>query len=302
MYSFNYFDLHCDTIDQCVDHGYGLHSNPLHIDLSRFNGNRWMQTFAFFIHDRYRGQAAYDRFLLHYDLFCRELLINKSSLQLYDRHNNTSEDTPSAILAVEGGHVLGGDIDKIGELKRRNISFLTLVWNSDNELGSPATGCSNSLTPFGKLCVCELERAGITVDVSHLNEQGFKDVASTATKPFIATHSNSHSICGHRRNLKDYQIKCLIECKGLCGINIYPQFVNGSDDCSISEIMRHMEHILSLGGENILAIGTDFDGAAMPSCIAGIQDIHLLFEEAVHCFGKAQADKIFFSNAQSFML
>lgn len=111
----------------------------------------------------------------------------------------------------------------------------------------------------------ELEKNRIVIDVSHLNTLGFWDLCEIAERPFLATHSNCFEICPHKRNLDDLQIREIIRRKGLIGINFYPIFINGESDASFQEIRRHIRHILSLGGEDVIAVGSDFDGA--PPCL-----------------------------------
>ena len=146
----------------------------------------------------------------------------------------------------------------------------------------------------------ELEKNRIVIDVSHLNTLGFWDLCEIAERPFLATHSNCFEICPHKRKLDDLQIREIIRRKGLIGINFYPIFINGESDASFQEIRRHIRHILSLGGEDVIAVGSDFDGAAMPSRLDGIGKIPGWQENLVKHFGPELADKIVFGNAQRF--
>ena len=133
------------------------------------------------------------------------------------------------LLTVEGGAVLGGRLDLIEELRRDGVRALTLTWNGANELGS---GCETEegLTPFGRRSVAALEQAGIAVDVSHLNDAGFRDLCAAAKRPFLATHSNARSICPVPRNLADWQI-CEIRDRG----GIIGRVVNLKEDTVMIE-------------------------------------------------------------------
>ena len=117
------------------------------------------------------------------------------------------------------------------------------------------------------------------IDVSHISEKGFWDVLETTKKPILATHSNVKAICGHRRNLSDEQICAIIKNGGCIGVNLYSEFLSdmGAD---INDIFRHIEHILALGGENNIGLGSDLDGMdSLPNGIKGIEDIYKIFEE-----------------------
>lgn len=299
VYEINMFDLHCDTITKCLEKKCPLDQNDLHIDLTRGSYiQNWIQTFAFWIDDSYQGESAFNRFLSQYSLLQSEM--ERLGLNRYTG-GEKSANRCNIIMAIEGGHVLGGDISKIAQLKEMGIFYLTLVWNSDNELGCGYMGGHTGLTDFGKAAVLELERSGITVDVSHLNESGFYDVCSIATKPILATHSNSWEVHKHPRNLKDDQLKYIIDNNGLCGINFYPLFVTGETDCTLDDLKKHIDHILTLGGEDVLAIGSDFDGAPMPTVLNDISKIGSFYIEAVNWYGRAIADKIFFENAKKFI-
>ena len=147
-----------------------------------------------------------------------------------------------------------------------------------------------------------LEQNGIIIDVSHLSDKGFSDVCAVSKKPFIATHSNARKICSHKRNLLDEQIVEIIKRKGLIGLNFYHTFLNNSPKSACADdILRHAEHILSLGGENSLAIGTDFDGAEIISEFDN--DNKLLGLEKLFLdngFSKKLTQKIVYTNANNF--
>ncbi len=295
------FDLHCDTITECLEKGQSLEKNQLQLDLERGNQlGTWVQVFAFWLDTHYRGEEAYNHFLKQREVLLSEIKCHSDKIDLYHTGKDITEGKCSALMSVEGGHVLGGKIERIHDLKQLGISFLTLVWNEDNEIGCGAKGSDRGLTGFGREAIIELERNNIIVDISHLNEKGVDEVFKLAKKPLVATHSNSRAIHDNKRNLHDYQLKYLIENKGLCGFNFYPVFVNGKEDCAIEDFKRHLDHILVLGGENILSLGSDFDGAPMPSFLKGIDALYIFYGNVVKWYGKKIADKLFYENARQF--
>lgn len=296
------FDLHCDTITECKKLNKSLIENDLHIDVDRGNKyEKWVQTFAFWLDDSLKGENAYQHFLDQRELLLNQINQNKEKICLYETGKEIEKNKCNVIMAVEGGHVLGGKIERVKELKKLGVSYLTLVWNSYNEIGSGVLGNGKGLTPFGKDVIKEMERVNIIVDVSHLNEVGFDDVCNIATKPIIATHSNAKSICNHDRNLNDNQLKYLIDHNGLCGINFYPLFINQADDCKYDDIIKHIEYILALGGKDILSIGTDFDGAKMPTQINGVERLYSFYEFMLKWYDNKILNKIFFENANNFV-
>ena len=292
----NFFDLHCDTVSRCYFKSIigkkSILKNNFHIDLERGKSTfeKWVQTFAFWIDDKIRPERAYRSFLKQYEYF------QKFSLPLYS--GNFDLDF-CAVLMVEGGLLIGKDIHKIDELKKRNIKILTLTWNHENDIASGALALGG-LKPFGKQVVFELENQNIVVDVSHLNEESFWDVARVAKKPFIATHSNARKMCENVRNLKDDQINEIKNRKGIIGLNFYKLFLGKDSKDGIGALVRHIDHFLMLGCEDILAIGSDFDGADMPDDIKDITSVLDINRAICENFGDAIAGKIMFENARRF--
>jgi membrane dipeptidase len=138
----------------------------------------------------------------------------------------------------------------------------------------------------------------VIADVSHLSDRGFDDVAKTINTPFIATHSDSRKICDNKRNLTDGQFKEIVRRGGVVGLNLFPAFLGGG---SVDAVCRHVDHFLSLGGENTIAVGADFDGVArLPNDITGIADMVKLYELLSEYYGETIADRIFFGNAYDF--
>lgn len=294
-----YFDLHCDTLFECVKQKCSLKENSLAIDLKRGGVfSDWVQTYGFWIPDTYRGQDAYDCFLRQYTLF-QDFLQTIEELDLYPK-GGKGKGQCSALLAVEGGAALHGDLRVIWDLKKKGIRLLTLTWNGENEIASGALS-RGGLTSFGEKAVAELEKAAIVIDVSHLNEESFWDVYKKAKRPLIATHSNAHSVCPHPRNLKDDQIRAILETDGLIGLNFFGEFLyDQKEKNTYRMIARHIDYFLKLGCESHLAIGSDFDGAVMPEGLEGIEKIPAFYQYIEMQYGKRIAEKLFFENADRF--
>mgnify|MGYP002556338561 CR=1 FL=1 len=263
---FRVFDLHCDTLSRCLDTKELLFQNSGQLDGARICGTNapWVQTFACFIESGCRGEAAFQRFLSMQRLLCETL--ESDPFALYSPGKEPKPAQCTAVLSVEGGTAIGGNICNIEAMADLGVRFFTLVWNGDNELAHGTGGEEKGLTPFGKDCLKELLRVGIVPDISHLNDFGIDDVFSQTDAPVIATHSNLRAVCDHPRNLTDAQFKELVRRRGLCGLNFYPLFVTGEkhDPYAYDALRRHLDRMLFLGGERIVALGSDFDGIDCP--------------------------------------
>lgn len=288
-----YFDLHCDTIYELVTKNKNINKNDLHISLEKCsNLEKYFQCFAVWIPDNLRGKEA----LTFFDL-CR-----KKFLDILDNHFRKNF-TP--ILTVEGGAVLGGNLDNIRYLKETGVKILTLTWNGACEIGD-GSGVKNAtgLSDFGKKAVKELENQNIVIDVSHASKNLFYDVAEISQKPFIATHSNSYKICPHRRNLDDDQFNVIKQARGIVGITFCKDFLKeNSDYVTFDDIRKHVDHFLDLGGEDTIAFGSDFDGAVVPECIDSIVKINNLYEYmCIKNYKENILKKLFFENAYNFLI
>jgi membrane dipeptidase len=136
-----------------------------------------------------------------------------------------------------------------------------ITWNHANEAADGTEEArGGGLTNFGRNLVRELKKLGMVADVSHLSVRGFWEVIDEPELAVVASHSNCKKICPHIRNLDDEQIRALIAKEGLIGITFYPPFVKSGSEVFLDDVLRHVEHVLELGGENHLCFGSDFDG------------------------------------------
>lgn len=277
-----YFDMHCDTLSRCADAGEKVEENPFDLDVQRLTCfSTCVQVFAAFIHDDYKAQAAKERF---------------DQLERLYRQTDFSGITP--VLSIENLSCLNGDVDAVYRMKEKGVQIASLVWNGDNGIAGGVDG-NSGITPFGKEVVHALEETGIVIDVSHLNEKSFYDLEKVATKPFVATHSNVKSICGHKRNLTDDQIRVIFEHGGVVGLNFYSLFL-GKRRREYDDVLRHIEHFLQLCGEDHIGLGTDFDGADFDERFSGVQKMPLFYEYLTKKLSRTLADKIFFENCNDF--
>lgn len=283
-----FFDLHCDTITKFLMSKQPLYDGNGEVTLQKGNCfEEWSQVFAIFINDNLRGNDAWEYFLKNVDYFNNELYKNKSTTYKFN-----------PILSIEGGAAIGGDLNKICKIAELGVKLFTLTWNGENELGY---GNLNNigLKPFGIEAVKLLNSHNITIDVSHLSDRGFYDVANISSKPFIASHSNSRVICNNKRNLTDEQFNIIRERNGLVGINFHIPFVTEEENY-IMYLLKHIEHFLNLGGENVVAIGSDFDGCDTHKTLNSLDKIPELYKVCFNEFGEKISQKIFYDNANHF--
>lgn len=303
------FDLHCDTITECERQSQPLRENNLHLSLARGRAySPWMQCFAVWIPDDKRGPQAvehFDRIVRRFRGECRR---NADWMMPCrdpaDFRLASQEGKCGAVLTVEGGAALAGDLERVKVLADSGVKALTLTWNGSCEIGDGAMVMHpHGLTAFGKLAVPALEQHGIVLDVSHASDPLFDDVAQLAEYPFLASHSNSRAVCNHPRNLTDEQFFTIRDRAGLVGLNFHPPFLSGLETATFDDLLRHTEHFLALGGEDTLALGTDFDGAQMFTPLTGIESMGLIWENFVK-FGYPEPllEKIFFKNAWKFFV
>ena len=165
------------------------------------------------------------------------------------------------MLSVEGGEVFEAGLHTVAEYRAKGVRMAALLWNNDNAIGFPAKGGSTQgLTAYGLQVVREMQRVGMAVDTSHLNEAGFWDIFAKTNLPPLASHSCCKALCGHARNLTDAQIRRMIADGGYIGVNFYPYFLHDDGRADCDTIADHIDHICQLGGAEIVGFGSDFDG------------------------------------------
>lgn len=274
-------DGHCDTLTALLDQQRSLGERSHHgqLDLPRmFSGGVNVQFFAAFISPRYKDMAL-KRCLQLIDLFHLELSANKDVIELAlhagDIRRITGAGKIAALLSVEGGESLAGDISMLRILYHLGVRSLTLTWNGRNELGDGVGEgeAGGGLSLFGRAVVREMNSLGMLIDVSHLNEKGFWDVAETSNQPFAATHANCRSICNHRRNLNDDQLEYLAKSGGVLGLTFVPDFIDENNP-GLENLIRHIDYIASRFGIDCIGLGSDFDG--MEGFARGLEDVTCL--------------------------
>lgn len=293
-----YFDLHCDTLYKAVTEGLSLGNPEYEVNISSGkNFAKWCQCMALWIPD---GISQQDRI----SLFRSAHKLLSETIETYGlkEFKDASDCQHRYIFTLENGAVLDNNLDNIKLLKNCGVKMVTLTWNDKNSIGGGAEAQEFGLSHFGKACVKELELNNIIIDVSHASDKTFYDVLDHTEKPLAASHSNSRKICSHRRNLTDEQFISIVNRNGVVGINFHKDFLNiDREKASINDVLKHTEHFLSLGGENAICIGSDFDGADPVNELSDINKIHNLYESYLKIgYNEQLVQKIMYNNAYNF--
>lgn len=184
-------------------------------------------------------------------------LNERESFEMIERARAFVNKREKLFLGVEDLHFLSKEnLERFLSLKPL---YAGLTWNTCNALAGGAFE-TGRLTSFGKQVVKKLEDSQITVDLAHLNESSFLDVAKHSDKPLFCSHTACFSLCNNQRNLKDYQIKMIVESGGLVGLCLVSEFLNGTKNSLVDDIVCHIDYFACHYGIDNLAIGTDFFG------------------------------------------
>lgn len=313
-------DMHCDTIERLYHENMteDLCRNSLQLDLEKMEAGEYLlQNFAVFI-DAGRTEDTFEEAQGMIDLYYREMEKNRDRISpvlcFRDIQTNCKQGKMSALLTIEGGEALKGRLEALEHFYERGVRLVTLTWNYENELGFPNLVRAKDGTPlldhrnkrglkaFGIAAVQKMENLGMIIDVSHLSDGGFFDVARYTEKPFVASHSNAASLCPVSRNLTDEMIRILAERGGVMGLNFCAAFLQSADqrrpESRIEDMVRQIRHITDVGGTDVCALGSDYDGIPCCDDMPDASCIQQLVEALMHSgFSQDEIEKICFRNA-----
>lgn len=277
LQEFPIVDGHNDSLLD-VFHGrrsLGVVSETGQADFPRLlEGGVKVQFFAVFIESQFKPHGAVLRAMEGIEFFYRELEKNPHMVHLIrtakDLEQVLAQGKLGAVLTVEGGEALGGELKMLGILHRLGVRSLGLTWNQKNELADGVGAGKNpaGLTDFGREVIKEMNRLGMLVDLSHMAEKGFWEALEISTQPVIVSHGNCQQLCFHRRNLTDRQLKALSKQGGCVGITFVPGFIDPRFP-TIERVLDHLEHAIQVMGIDHVGFGSDFDG--MDTRIPGLE-------------------------------
>jgi len=310
---FPIIDLHCDTASEMLD-GRSLYQNDGMLSIQKLkSGGVFCQFFAMYIKmaDHASPQEGYEHLKRIHSNLMKELALNDGHIALAKTadeisairgQSKTAAGKIAAVLTLEEGSVLDGKLERLDELYGMGVRLITISWNGENCIGFPHSSVpelmNRGLKPFGMEVVNRMQELGMIVDVSHLSDGGFWDVAKLSKKPFVASHSNARCLCGHTRNLTDDMLKALADAGGVTGINFYHKFLGSDETGSIAQMLAHIKHIRKVAGIDVLALGSDFDGFSGPCELSDCSQFPLLTEALSKAgFSDHELEKICWKNA-----
>ena len=289
-----YIDLHCDTLNP---------EGPLQVSRERLEqGGCTLQCFAAFVSSRT-------------DRFRQAISLADSFYALCKREGikpvgDSLDLGINAMLTVEDGGAIEGDLKKLDALFERGVRMMTLTWNYENEIGYPAfpdyegllagrrtfseREGERGLKRFGFECVERMNELKMIVDVSHGSDKLVEDVAAVSKKPFVASHSGARSAFDCARNLTDDGIRLIAQSGGVIGLYFCADFLSGdlSAEGQRGALLRHARAILNAGGEDCLALGSDFDGIPENAYLPSPAAVPKLLDDFSKEFGERVAEKI----------
>ena len=270
-------DLHCDALLKLYESkGKVKFRDSLELDTNYERlvaGGVKLQAFAIFIYPDIKSDQKFQVALDQIHYFYTDVLANNPNMKHikeWSDFDQLKEGEIGAVLTLEGVDAIGNDLQKLSILHQLGVRSIGLTWNNAN-LAADGAGEPRGagLTTFGKEIVKFNNDHKILTDVSHLCEKAFWDVMEEARYP-IASHSNARALCNHVRNLHDEQAKAMFEKNGLIHVVYCPQFVKEQGDVTIDDLIKHIDHFCSLGGEKQIGLGSDFDG--IMTKVIGLED------------------------------
>lgn len=170
----------------------------------------------------------------------------------------------TVMFGIENALAIENDLDNVRHFAERGAVYFTLCHNGDNQICDSARKSLNTwggVSPFGEKVIHEMNRYGVTVDLSHAGERSFYDAIEISNAPVVCSHSNCKALCNHERNLTDDQLRALAQSDGVCQITLYEGFVaENPSEADIIKAIDHLNHAVRLMGVEHVGLGTDFDG------------------------------------------
>jgi len=259
-------DLHCDALLKMhEDRTRSFTNHPeLNVNIERLiHGKISLQVFAIYVDPALPSDMKFQAALEQIDLFHTEVIEKHKQMKKITHWTDIQQlkdGEIGAMLSLEGADAFGNDLTKLRTFYQLGVKSIGLTWNNANlcadGVGEPRGG---GLTELGFDAVRMNNNYRIWTDVSHLSVKSFWDVLDTASYP-IASHSNSKTICPHRRNLDDEQAKAIFRKNGFIGMVFSPLFINETESATIDDLIKHIDYFCSIGGVNNIAFGSDFDG------------------------------------------
>ncbi|MDD7718372.1 MAG: membrane dipeptidase [Eubacteriaceae bacterium] len=302
-------DMHCDTLIEGWRHPErSFYDGDTSVNLKLLKENdSLVQFFAMYLsRNEMKTMDPYDILKGIYQYYKKQMDeysdIISPVYSVQDILENREKGMLSAFLTVEDGVFIDGKIERVQEVYDMGVRLITPLWNFENSVGYP---CSDNpedhlkgLKPFGIQVVEKMNELGMIIDVSHMSEGGFYDVAKYSKTPFVASHSCARALCDHRRNLTDEQLKTLGEKGGVAGVNFECSFLKkGSERATFDQIIEHLVYMKDKAGIEAIGFGSDFDGIDDNGELINYSGFTPLLERMEKAFTCDEIDKICSGNA-----
>lgn len=296
------FDLHCDTPTSLFEKKQLLDDNNCHVSLKKASPYpQYRQIMAIWSDKELSDEQAFQRFLAVTD----RLAADPSSAAFSLVTSGSPLPDRAYFLAVEDARLLAGKVERLNILYSRGVRFLTLLWGGESIIGG-AHNTQSGLSNFGKQVLDDCFALGIVPDISHASSKSADEMLEAAMmrgKPVIATHSNAYKVCSHSRNLTDDRFLKLKETGGIVGLCLCPEHLSKEKNgATLQHAIRHIEHWLSLDGEDNVALGCDLDGTHLPCGISSVADLYRLADMLASIgYSDLLIQKLFHLNAEIFV-
>ena len=285
------FDLHCDTLYEIYKKKVSFDSSSLHVSNAKiFSYNPYVQICAIWSDYRLSNDVAFQNY--------------KNCLE-YSRNVgfDFTVSKRQLLLSVEDARLLNGYLTRLDQLYDDGTVSLTLNWKGESCIGG-GWNTTSPLTPFGIDVITRCCEKRIAVDLSHSSYEVQVQALNLAEHYNISpifSHSNSYTICNHKRNLTDDIAKEIANRNGLIGLSMCCEHISNKKPATIYDVIKHASHFLSLGCGSCLALGCDFDGiSALPIGISGVDDLAKLYVLFTKEFGTIVANDIFYNNSHKY--
>ncbi len=256
-----------------------------------------VQVFVTFVEPRLTPSEQLYKVLASLDRFYREVAKPGIIAPVFSAHDLQAvlqSGQRAALLSLEGADALNGQIGVLHALFRLGVRLIGLTWNGANSVADGVGEARGAgLSQFGRDVVRTMRSLGMVVDVSHLAERGVWDVLDIYGGPVVASHSNAAAIHAHRRNLSDDQVRGIAATGGIVGATFVPGFIGDKNVLASEDLLRHIDHLLTVAGPDGVALGSDFDG--IDTTLADLRngsDYPLLLEKLERRYGSEVLTKV----------
>lgn len=276
-------DLHTDTLTRLpADEIDYFNNNEFMVNYDQMRRGDYLAVAAAVFLNMENQKDLFKTTLGYFDALDRIVKNHPTEVKYYD---GKDDGRIQFIRTIEEGEIIENSLENLECLASRGLKMMTLTWNHRNSLAYPNRnkGGKNiveseyGLTASGLKVLEYLEDHHILFDVSHLGDKAFYESLEVYHGPIVASHSNARAITPVVRNLKDDMIKIIADSGGVIGLNLCEYFVMSSELDYLPSLVAHLEHIREIGGDDVLALGSDYDGIGLPPALQTCDQWNSLF-------------------------